>query len=109
MSHPRARPSLIVCSMARSFGTGSAPGCARQTGHVCVFGSPPYSSAQRQNIFVFVLRCTCTSRPTTASHSDIEPLLRLAERRVDVALDVDHADPVLERAVHLDEPQLFLA
>ena len=28
-------------SIARRFGTGSAPGNARHTGHVCVFGSPP--------------------------------------------------------------------
>src|SRR3954469_11386503 len=108
MSQPSARPSLIVCSIARSFGTGSAPGCARQTGHVCVFGSPPYSSAQRQNIFVFVFRCTCTSRPTTVSHSATETLLRLAHRGFDVEVDLDHGNAVLERAFRLDQPELAL-
>src|SRR3954454_2652213 len=111
ISQPSASPSLIVCSIAFRFGTGSAPGCARQTGHVRVFSSAPYSSAQRQNIFVFVFRCACTSRPITASHSMelMQPLLRLEQRLLDVVLDLDHAQPVLERALRLDQPQLALA
>ena len=52
MWQPSARPSLIVHSIAFPFGTGSVPGCARQTGHVCVFGGSPKSTEQRQNIFV---------------------------------------------------------
>src|SRR3954454_4612420 len=106
MSQPSARPSVSVCSIAFRFGTGSAPGCARQTGHVRVFSSAPYSSSQRQNIFVRVLRCACTSRPMTASHSveDIELLLCLDERRLDVQADLDHAEPVLEYAFRLDQP-----
>src|ERR671926_786647 len=100
MSHPSASPSLIVHSIARSFGTGSAPGCARQTGHVLVFSAAPYSSGQRQNIFVRVFRCACTSRPMTASHSvaAVKPLLRLAQRALDVVVHLDHAEPVLEHA-----------
>src|SRR3954451_1775694 len=111
ISQPSARPSLIVCSIARLFGTGSAPGCARQTGHVSVFSSAPYSSAQRQNIFVLVFRCTCTSSPITASHSAeaIQPLLRLEQRLLDVVADLDHAEAVLEHALRLDQPELALA
>src|SRR3954467_3086526 len=111
MSQPSARPSVSVCSIAFRFGTGSAPGCARQTGHVRVFSVAPYSSSQRQNIFVRVFRCACTSRPMTASHSplDIESLLRLAHRFLDAVLALDHADAVLEHALRLDQPQLALA
>src|SRR5436305_7830743 len=101
----------MVSSIAPAFATGSAPGWARQTRHVWVFSAAPYSSSQRQNIFVRVLRCACTSSPTTASHSPElnELLLRLAERRLHVLLHLDHAEPVLERAVRLDQPQLALA
>src|SRR3954449_2172069 len=101
----------MVSSIARPFGTGSAPGCARQTGHVRVFSAAPYSSSQRQNILVRVLRCACTSRPITASHSelDIQPLLRLDERRLDVQADLDNGEPELEHAFRLDQPQLALA
>src|SRR5689334_3397103 len=101
----------MVCSIARAFGTGSAPGWARQTGQVCVFSPAPYSSAQRQNIFVRVLRCACTSSPMTASQSElaIELLLCLAHRRLDVEVDLDHPEPVLERAVRRDQPELALA
>src|SRR3954451_246043 len=105
-------PSLIVCSIARSLATGSAPGCARQIGHVRVFSAAPYSSAQRQNILVRVFRCACTSRPTTVSQPllDIaELLLGLAHGRLDVELDLDHCKPVLERALRLDQPELALA
>jgi len=59
---------LIVHSIARSFGIGSAPGCARQTGQVRVFGSSSAPTAQRQNIFVRVFSWTWISRPMTASH-----------------------------------------
>jgi hypothetical protein len=44
------------------------PGCARQTGHVRVFGSSPQTFAQRQNIFVRVFSWTWISRPMTGSH-----------------------------------------
>ena len=54
-------------SIARLFATGSAPGNARHTGHVCVFGPPPNSFTQRQNIFVRVFSCTWISSPITAS------------------------------------------
>src|SRR5262249_5873324 len=81
----------------------------RQTGHVCVFSSPPYSSAQRQNIFVRVFRCACTSSPMTGSHSGIQTLLRLAQRGLDVVVHLDHADAVLERALRLDHPEPALA
>src|SRR3954454_11263894 len=99
----------MVSSIARPFATGSAPGCARQTGHVRVFSGAPYSSSQRQNIFVRVFRCACTSRPITGSQSAIEFLLRLAERHLDVVGHFDHADAVLEHAVGLDQPELTLA
>src|SRR5438067_1071819 len=108
MSQPSARPSLIVHSTALRFGTGSAPGCARHTGQVRVFGSAKYSSSQRQNIFVRVFRWTWISRPTTASHSGTEQLLGFAQRTLDVALHVDHAEAMLERAARLDQPQLAL-
>ena len=67
MSQPSAWPRRIVISIARRFGTGSVPGCARQTGHVCEFSGAKYSSAQRQNIFVRVFRWTWISRPMTGS------------------------------------------
>src|SRR5438067_1701470 len=106
-----ARPSRIVISIARPFGTGNAPGWARQTGQVRVFSAAPYSSSQRQNIFVRVLRCACTSRPTTDSHSALltELLLGLAKGLLDVVAHLNHRQPVLERAVRLDQPQLALA
>src|SRR5919199_2254605 len=97
MSHPSAWPSLIVHSTAVRFGTGSAPGCARHTGHVCVFSGSPNDVEQRQNIFVRVFRWMWISSPTTGSHSAIEELLRLAERSLDVAAHLHHRDPVLER------------
>src|SRR5436190_12971324 len=110
MSQRSARPSLIVHSTALRFATGSAPGCARQTGHVRVFGSAKYSSSQRQNIFVRVFRCTWISSPTTASQSLlIEHPLRIVQRAPDVAVHLDHAEAVLERAAHLDQPERSLA
>src|SRR5437867_1348024 len=109
ISQPSASPSLIVHSTALRFATGSAPGCARQTGQVRVFGAPKYSSSQRQNIFVRVFRWTWISRPTTLSHSAIEELPRLAQRALDVAAHLDHAEPVLERPARLDQPELALA
>src|SRR2546421_12034407 len=97
--------------MAGALGTGGARGCARQRGQVCVFSAPPYSSSQRQNLLVRVLRCACTSSPQTSSHSVVpmQLLLRLAERILDVLADLDHREPVLERAVGLDQPELALA
>src|SRR5438034_1596938 len=105
ISQPSASPSLIVHSTALRFATGNAPGCARQTGQVRVFGSAKYSSSQRQNIFVRVFRWTWISSPTTVSHSVTKQLLRLGQRPLDVSLDLDHADPVLERAVRPDHPE----
>src|SRR5436190_5153677 len=101
----------MVSSVARPFATGSVPGWARQTGHVHVFTSAPYSSSQRQNIFVRVFRCACTSRPMTGSQLPLrlELHLRLPQRRLDVALDLHHGEPVLEHAVPLDQPELALA
>src|SRR5438552_3564184 len=96
-------------SIAARFGTGSAPGNARHTGHVFEFGGAAYSTGQRQNIFVRVFRCTWISRPMTGSHSATEQLLRLAHGRVDRPVQLDHRDAVLELAVHLDQPQLALA
>ena len=52
MSQFVARPASTMDSMAARFGTGSAPGIPRHTGHVCVFGSAPNSSLQPQNILV---------------------------------------------------------
>src|SRR5438445_13694077 len=109
MSQPSARPSLTVHSIARSFATGRAPGCARQTGQVRVFSAAPQPASQRQNIFVRVFSWTWISRPMTGCHSAIDPHLRLAQRRLDVAAHLDHAQAVLERAVHLDQPELALA
>src|SRR5581483_6918299 len=96
-------------SIARRFGTGSAPGKARQTGHVFAFGGAAYSTGQRQNIFVRVFRCTWISSPTTGSHSAIEALLRDSQRVLDRAADRNVAEAVLERPAALDQPQLALA
>jgi hypothetical protein len=51
MEQLSARPILIVDSIAVALTTGSAPGSAKQTGHVCVFGSPPNTVLHEQNIF----------------------------------------------------------
>ena len=59
---------MIVRSTAARLATGSAPGCAVQTGQMRVFGSPPGSFGQRQNILLRVESCTWISRPITASH-----------------------------------------
>ena len=40
------------------FGTGSAPGNARHTGHTFVFGSPPNSFGHPQNILLVVFNST---------------------------------------------------
>src|SRR3954462_11551200 len=88
MLQPSASPSLIVHSTARSFGTGNAPGCARQTGQVCVFGSPPDPFSQGQNIFVPVFSWTGISSPMTGSQFESgigKELLRLQQRDLDVA------------------------
>src|SRR5919198_3343621 len=106
MSQPSARPSLSVHSTAVSFGVGSAPGNARQTGHVCMFGLVPNPFSQRQNIFVRVFSWTWISRPTTGSHSAIEELLRLQQREFDVAAHLEDREILLERPVHTDQAQL---
>src|SRR3954471_23798194 len=59
----------MVSSIALRFGTGNAPGNARQTGQVWLFGPPPKPFVQRQNIFVRVFSWTWTSRPITGSHA----------------------------------------
>ena len=56
-------------STARRFTTGSAPGCARHTGHVWMLGSSPLVTAQPQNILVCVSSSTCISRPITGSQA----------------------------------------
>src|SRR5438874_1738317 len=109
MSQPSARPSLTVHSIARSLGTGSAPGCARQTGHVRVLGSPPKRFSQRQNIFVRVFSWTWISSPMIGSHSGMQELLRLQQRHLDVAANLEHREVFLERAVHADHAELALA
>jgi hypothetical protein len=48
----------MVDSIAVALTTGSAPGSAKQTGHVWVFGSPPKVVLQEQNIFERVLSST---------------------------------------------------
>src|SRR5436305_10221592 len=111
MRQPSASPSLIVHSTARSLGTGSAPGCARQTGHVCVFGSAPNPFAQPQNIFVRVFSWTWISRPMTGSHAlgTGQELLRLQQRNLDVAAHLVDGEILGERAVHPDDAELVLA
>jgi hypothetical protein len=49
---------LIVDSIAVAFTTGSAPGRAKQTGQVWVFGSAPNVVLQEQNIFDSVFSST---------------------------------------------------
>src|SRR4051812_49036602 len=96
-------------SIAVPFGVGSAPGNARHTGHVCVFGSVAKVFGQRQNIFVCVLSWTWISSPTTGSHSGIEELLRLQQRHLDVAAHLEDREVLLERPVHADEAEFALA
>src|SRR5437773_9708715 len=102
----RACPSLIVHSTAVSFGTGSAPGNARHTGQVRVFGSPPKPDSQPQNIFVCVLSCTWISRPITGSQSGMEELLRPEQRHFDVATYFEDREVFLQQAVHANEAEL---
>ena len=45
-------PAITICSIARLFGTGKAPGKPRHTGHTFVFGSASWPIRQSQNIFV---------------------------------------------------------
>ena len=62
-----ARPAFTAYSTTFSFNTGRVPGIAIQIGHVCVFGIPPNSVEQLQNIFVFVESSAWTSSPITTS------------------------------------------
>src|SRR2546430_10424119 len=103
-----AWPSLIVHSTAVSFGTGSAPGNARHTGHVRVFGSPPNPASQPQNILVFVFNCTWISSPMTASHSGMQVLLRPEQRHLDVAAHLEDREVLLQQSVHSDQAELSL-
>ena len=68
ISQLSASPIRIADSTAFSLTTGSAPGSARHTGQVCVFGSAPNVVGQPQNIFDAVLSSTCTSSPSTGSN-----------------------------------------
>ena len=58
MRLPRATPTFTIRAIASRLGTGSDPGCPRQTGHVRVLGSAPNSLRQPQNILVRVLSST---------------------------------------------------
>src|SRR5436305_14926191 len=111
MRQPSASPSLIDHSTARSLGTGSAPGCARQTGHVCVFGSAPNPFAQPQNIFVRVFSWTWLSRPIAGPHAlgTGPELLRLQQRNLAGVVHLVHGEIRGERAVHPDDHALVLA
>src|SRR5438067_1886697 len=104
-----ACPSLIVHSTAVAFGTGSAPGKARHTGHVRVLGSPPNPASQPQNILVRVFSCTWISRPMTGSHSGMQEPLRLEQRHLDVSAHLEDRQVLLQRPVHADEAELALA
>ena len=58
----------MASSIARRFGTGSAPGRPRHTGQTSVFGGAPnHRALQPQNIFDSVLSSTCVSIPMTSS------------------------------------------
>ena len=60
---------MIASSIAFRFGTGSAPGSPRHTGHTSVFGGAPNQRAlQPQNIFDAVASSTCVSIPMTSSY-----------------------------------------
>src|SRR5256885_2987109 len=109
MRQSSACPSLIVHSTAVAFGTGSAPGKARHTGHVRVFGPPPNPASHPQNIFVRVFSCTWISRPMTGSHSATEELLRPQQRHLDVSAHLEDREVLRQCAVHADEAQLALA
>ncbi len=63
----RASPIRMADSTAAPLTTGRDPGSPRHTGHTWVFGCPPKSAGQPQNIFVAVLSSTWTSRPITGS------------------------------------------
>src|SRR6266576_2105282 len=104
-----ACPSLIVHSTAVAFGTGSAPGKARHTGHVRVFGPPPNPASQPQNILVRVFSCTWISRPMTGSHSGMQELLGPEQRHLDVAAHLENREVFLEQAVHPDQAELSFA
>jgi hypothetical protein len=54
---PRASAARIASSTAARLRTGSAPGRPRQTGQMCVFGSPPNAALQPQKIFEAVSNC----------------------------------------------------
>ena len=58
MRLPSAIPTFTIRAIASRLGTGSDPGCPRQTGQVRVFGSAPNSLRQPQNILVRVLSST---------------------------------------------------
>ena len=64
-----ASPICTIDSMAASFGTGSAPGRPRHTGHTFVFGGDPNALRHPQNIFVAVESSTWHSRPITVSYA----------------------------------------
>ncbi len=49
-----ASAARTASSTARRFSTGSDPGSPRHTGHVRLFGAPPKSALQSQNILLSV-------------------------------------------------------
>src|SRR5690606_10210840 len=77
MCAPIARPNWIARSTAVRFITGSAPGSARSTGDVCVFGSAPNCVGEPLKILLLVVNCACVSRPITTSHCMFSSLARV--------------------------------
>src|SRR5262245_42804318 len=69
---------------------GSVPGCPRQTGQVCTFGSSPKESSQPQNIFVLVESWTWIPSPITGSYSATGRPLE-ADRPLEGVGSVEHA------------------
>src|SRR5450759_4003651 len=76
-----ARAIRAAYSTARWLTTGSAPGCARHLGQVCVLGSSPLVTSQAQNIVVRVSSSTGISSPITGSQALIPALPSRLERR----------------------------
>src|SRR5580765_3621220 len=81
-------------SIAFRFGTGSAPGSPRHTGHTSVLGGAPNHRAwQPQNIFDSVLSSTWVSMPMTSSYGGaVTSLTRRLDRwrrRRGAALECD--------------------
>src|SRR4051812_27575869 len=69
--HPSASAMRTAIRTASASSTGNDPGNPRQTGHTLVLGGAPNEVEQPQNTLVRVRSCAWTSRPMTASNSDI--------------------------------------